>query len=68
MAWELGAETGLLKSQARRMGGLGVGSRDRSVEEPSKENGWLGLTRPELPDSFGGRVFIGNIWGEGCRV
>ena len=40
---DLGAETGLLQGQARRMGGLGVGSRDRSVEEPSKENGWLVL-------------------------
>ena len=26
------------------------------------------LKRPELPDSFQGRVFKGNIWSEGCRV
>ena len=26
------------------------------------------LRRPELPSGFQGRVFIGKIWGEGCRV
>lgn len=26
------------------------------------------LKRPEVLDGFGGRVFIGRIWGEGCRV
>ena len=24
------------------------------------------FNRPELPDSFQGRLFKGNIWGEGC--
>ena len=26
------------------------------------------LKRPKLPDGFQGRVFIGKIWGEVCRV
>lgn len=29
---------------------------------------WLMLKRPELPNSFQGTVFIGEIWGEVCRV
>ena len=32
------------------------------------DNGQLVLKRPEVLDSFGGRVFTGRIWGEGCRV
>ena len=35
---------------------------------PSKENGWLVLKTPKLSDGFGGEVFIGKMWGEGCRV
>ena len=41
--------------------------RERCIAEPSKENGWLVLKSPEHPNSFQG-VFIGKIWGEGCRV
>ena len=26
------------------------------------------LRKPELPDGFQRTVFIGRIWGEGCRV
>ena len=26
------------------------------------------LENPELLDGLGGEVFIGKIWGEGCRV
>ena len=26
------------------------------------------LKSPELPDGFGGKVFIGKIWDEGCMV
>ena len=33
-----------------------------------KVNGQLVLKRPKFPDGFQGRVFIGKIWGEGCRV
>ena len=46
----------------------------RSLEQrkvycrPSKENRWFVLKRPELPDGFQGEVFIGKIWGAGCRV
>ena len=44
-------------------------SRERFIAGSSKENGqWCVLTNPELPDGFGGKVFIGKIWGEGCRV
>ena len=35
---------------------------------PSKEKGQLMLKRPELPYGFQGRVFKGNIRGEGCRM
>ena len=31
-------------------------------------DGWLVLKNPELPDGFGGKNFIGKIWGEGHRV
>ena len=34
---------------------------------PSKENGQLMLKRPELPNSFAGRI-KGKIWNEGFRV
>ena len=26
------------------------------------------LRNHELPDGLGGEVFIGKIWGEGCRI
>ena len=45
-----------------------VWSRERFTAGPSKENGWRVLKKPELPDGFGGKVFIGKIWGEGWRV
>ena len=38
------------------------------VSGPSKENGWLVLTRPELTDGFQGIVFIDKIGREVCRV
>ena len=51
---EFGTENGLLEGQARRMGG----SCQKKQKKP----------KPELPDSFLGKVFIGKIWSEGCRV
>ena len=44
---------------------VGVWSRDRFIAGPSKENRWLVLKAPELPDGFQGRIFKGNFWGEG---
>ena len=41
---------------------------EKGLQWPNKEKGWLILKRPELPDGFQGRVFKGNIWGEGRRV
>ena len=38
------------------------------MARPSKEQGQLMLKRPKLSNGFEGRVFKGNIWGEGCRV
>ena len=38
----------------------------RLFSGPSKDNGWLLLKNPELPDDFWGKAFIGSIWGEGC--
>ena len=38
------------------------------VAQPSGEKGQLMFKGPELPDGFQGRVFKGNIRGEGCRV
>ena len=38
------------------------------IAGPSKESRWLMLRKPELPDGFQRTVFIGRIWGEGCRV
>ena len=35
---------------------------------PSRDKGWLVIQSSKLPDSFGGKVFIGKIWDEGCRV
>ena len=45
-----------------------VWSREVFIAGPSKENGWLVLKNPELPDGFRGEAFIGNNCGEGCRV
>ena len=45
-----------------------VWSRERFIEGPSKENRWLTLRRPKLPDGFLGKIFIDKIWGEGYRV
>ena len=47
---------------------VGIWSRERFIAGPSKENGWLMLKKPKLPNGVGGEVFIGKIWGEGCRV
>ena len=44
------------------------GAEKDVLQGPSKENGWLMLKRPELPDGFQGRVFMGKIWSEGSRV
>ena len=46
---------------------VSVWSRERFIAVPSKENKWLVLKKPKLPDGLGGEVFIGKIWGEGCR-
>ena len=49
-------------------------SRGRFIVGPSKENGWLMFKSSELPEFFpdyfffGKKIFIGKIWGEGCRV
>ena len=47
---------------------VGLWSRERFIAGPSKKNGWLVLKNPELPEGCQGEVFIGKIWGEGCRV
>ena len=47
---------------------VGIWSRGRVIARPSKENEWLMLKTPELPDGLGREVFIGKIWGEGCRM
>lgn len=46
---------------------LVFGSEKGLLKEPNKKR-WLVLKRPELPEGFQGDIFIGNIWGEGCRV
>ena len=38
------------------------------IAGPSKENGWLMLQKPKPPSGFPREVFVGNMWGEGCRV
>ena len=38
------------------------------IAGPSKENMWLVLKNLKFSDNLGGKVFIGKIWGEGCRV
>lgn len=56
-------------SDARRgqiNGRVSVWSGERFTAGPSK-NGWLMLKNPELLDGLGEKVFIGKIWGEGCR-
>ena len=45
-----------------------VWSRESFIAGSSRENGWLVLKRPKLPDGLRGHVFIGKIWGEGYRV
>ena len=47
---------------------IGVWSIERVIAGPSKENGWLVPQNPKLPDGLGGKVFIGKIGGEGCKV
>ena len=47
---------------------VGVWSRERFIARPNKENGWLMLKNPELLHGFGGKVFIGKMWGKGWRV
>ena len=37
------------------------------IEGPIKENWWLMLKISIFSDGFGGEVFTGKIWGEGCR-
>ena len=45
-----------------------VWSRERFSAGPGKEKGWLVLKKLKLPDGFQGRVFMGKICGELCRV
>ena len=45
-----------------------VWCRERFIAGPSKGNGWLMLKKHQLLDGFQGEVFIGKIWGEGCKV
>ena len=47
---------------------IGTRSRERIFAGSGKENGWLMLKTPELPVGLGGRVLIGKIRDEGCRM
>ena len=54
--------------EAKQTKTLAFGAEKGLLQGPSKENRWLVLKNSELPNSFGGRVFIGKIWGVDCRV
>ena len=43
-------------------------STERFIAEPCEKNGWCKLKNPELSDDLIGEVFIGEIWGESCRL
>ena len=45
-----------------------VWSRERFIAGPRKEKGQLVLKKLELSNDFQGELFIGKVWGEGCRV
>ena len=45
----------------------GVGSRERLIVGPSKEEGLCSKT-PELAGGFRGRDFLGKMWSKGCGV
>ena len=51
-----------------------VWSTEKFIVGPSKENKWLMFKSSELPEFFPNffflrrKIFIGKIWGEGCRV
>lgn len=47
---------------------LDFGTEISLLQGPSKEYKQLMLKRTKLPDDFQGRVFIGKIGGERCRV
>ena len=42
--------------------------RERFIAK-AKQGEYTGqATKPKLPDGFQGSIFIGKIWGKGCRV
>ena len=47
---------------------LEFGAEEGLLHGPSKENGWLLLKRPEVPNGFQGRVLKGIFWGNDFRV
>ena len=46
----------------------GFWRREWFFAEPNKENGWIMFKYPKFSDGFERKVFIGKIWGEGCRI
>ena len=38
------------------------------MQAQSRRSGWFMVKTPKLPNGFWGEVFIGKIWGKGCRV
>ena len=50
----------LIHSEAKQTE-TSVWSRERFIAGPSKENEWLLLRTPKVPDGFQGEVFTGKI-------
>lgn len=44
---------------------ISVWRREKFMQGPCVENGWLVLKRPKLPDEFQGKSFYRQNWGAG---
>ena len=51
----------LMYSEVKETKTSQFGAEKDLLQRPSKKNGWLVLRKPELPNDFGGRVFMGKI-------
>ena len=57
-----------MHSEAKQRETSVFGAEKGLLQGPTKENGQLMLKNAKLSDGFWGRVFIGRIWGKGCRM
>ena len=51
----------LMYSEVKETKTSQFGAEKDLLQRPCKKNGWLVLRKPELPNDFGGRVFMGKI-------